>query len=187
LTVDGNAEEFWLGDGFSDTPETSQTLVEGDGRDVAIRLLRDRVDLGFQVALDEFERKLDPGTSRPSHYASRVDLLTSDGEPLREDVLVELNHPVLVTDPATGRALRLFQSSFSGPYRPGDGRFEQQLGGREKRDELFESIFTVAYDPGRQLKYAGCLMIVAGIAVMYYMKAYLFHRHVAPPPSAVIR
>ena len=97
--------------------------------------------------------------------------------------MVELNRPVLVTDPATGRALRLFQSSFGGPYRPGDGRFEQQLGGREKRDELFESIFTVAYDPGRQLKYAGCLMIVAGIAVMYYMKAYFFRRRGPREPA----
>ena len=176
LAIDGKAEEFWLGDALFAPPDQPPKIVKGSHRDVMIKLVRDRVDLGFQVALREFQRKLDPGTSRPSYYASRVDFLDAVGKPLAEDVLIELNHPIPFTDPTTGRAYRLFQSSFSGPYRPGEPEFEQIVGGRENRDQLFQSIFTAAYDPGRELKYAGCLMIIAGIAVMYYMKAYFFRR-----------
>ena len=36
------------------------------------------------------------------------------------------------------------------------------------------SIFSVAYDPGRPLKYAGSLMVCLGITTMFYMKAYFF-------------
>ena len=32
-------------------------------------------------------------------------------------------------------------------------------------------MLTVAYDPGRGLKYAGSLMICAGIFVMFYLRA----------------
>ncbi len=42
------------------------------------------------------------------------------------------------------------------------------------RGELFLSWLTVNYDPGRGLKYFGSLMIVAGIATMFYMRAYFF-------------
>ena len=44
------------------------------------------------------------------------------------------------------------------------------------RDELFLSWLTVNYDPGRGLKYFGSMMIVAGIATMFYMRAYFFAR-----------
>jgi hypothetical protein len=176
LAVDGKAEEFWLGDALFGSSERSPKIVKGDSRGVMVKLVRDQIDLGFQVALREFQRKLDPGTSRPSYYASRVDFLDAAGKPLAENVLIELNHPIPFTNPTTGRAFRLFQSSFGGPYRPGDREFEHIVAGRENRDQLFQSIFTAAYDPGRELKYAGCLMIIAGIAVMYYMKAYFFRR-----------
>ena len=130
LTVDGVEEEFWLADDASDVPDERQKLVDGKKRSVEIRLARNQVDLGFQVRLNEFQRKLDPGTSRPSYYASRVDFVDRDDQDksIREDVSIELNHPVRFTDPKTGRVFRLFQSSFSGPYRPGDPRFDQLVG-----------------------------------------------------------
>ncbi len=56
------------------------------------------------------------------------------------------------------------------------------------RDELYQSTLTFNYDPGRGLKYFGCLMIVAGIAAMFYMKAYFFARRPRqnePEPGAV--
>jgi len=41
-------------------------------------------------------------------------------------------------------------------------------------ENLYRSILSVNYDPGRGLKYAGSLLIVLGIAVMYWMRAYIF-------------
>ena len=121
-----------------------------------------RLDLGFQVYLHQFRRKLDPGTGMPSHYSSRVDFLDLGDPPkkLQENVLITLNAPVDFADPRTGRTYRLFQSSFEGPWLPGDPEFDQLAGSDHSRDQLYLSQFSVNYDPGRGLKYAGCLMIV---------------------------
>jgi len=39
---------------------------------------------------------------------------------------------------------------------------------------------TVNYDPGRGLKYTGSLLIVAGVAVVFYMKGYFLRRRDGP-------
>jgi hypothetical protein len=201
LSVDGNRREFWLAvASAAESASERRCVVQGDQADAktksdtadnapaaALSLLSNSVDLGFAVALDDFERRLDPGTSRPSGYSSQIDFVQKtigdgkgganmDGAVYEEDVMVSLNQPVSFTDPADGRTFRFFQSSFAGPYRPGDPQFDRVIGGNRKSDELYQSTFSVSSDPGRQLKYAGCLMILAGIAVMYYMKAYFFRR-----------
>ena len=38
------------------------------------------------------------------------------------------------------------------------------------------SVLTMRYDPGRPVKYAGCLFIVGGIFLMFYMRAYFFKK-----------
>ena len=183
LTVDGTTEQFWL-EGMKpligdSSPQAGQRkVVAGSRRRVAVTLPRDRLDLGFHVHLRKFQRKLDPGTSMPSHYSSLVDVMTPDDnggrERVRENVLITLNEPGNFSDPHTGRSYRLYQSSFNGPFRPGHPYFDERVGGTGSRDELYLSILSVNYDPGRGLKYFGCLLIVAGIATMYYMKAYFF-------------
>lgn len=183
LTVDGNTEQFWL-EGMKpligdSSPQAGQRkVVAGSRRRVAVTLPRDRLDLGFHLYLRKFQRKLDPGTSMPSHYSSLVDVVAPDDEGsrkrVRENVLITLNEPGNFSDPRTGRSYRLYQSSFNGPFRPGHPYFDERVGGTGSRDELYLSILSVNYDPGRGLKYFGCLLIVVGIATMYYMKAYFF-------------
>lgn len=183
LTVDGKSEEFWL-EGLPASsfpgppPDEQRKVVYGEGRRVALSLAWDAVDVGFRVFLHRFERKLDPGTSMPSHYGSLVDFRDRD-EPdkvLQPDVQIKLNAPVDFADPASGRSYRLFQESFAGPWKPGDPEFDQLVRGASARDLLFMSSLAVNYDPGRGLKYLGSLMVIAGIATMYYMKAYFFKR-----------
>ncbi len=48
-------------------------------------------------------------------------------------------------------------------------------------ENLYRSILSVNYDPGRGLKYAGSFLIVLGIAVMYLMRAYIFAPRSARP------
>lgn len=202
LTVDGRSEEFWL-DGIEPNPlvqplrpDESRT-VPGDKRRVAVSLAWDSFDLGFDVYLHQFDRRLDPGTSMASHYSSLVDFCrrvedregqkespsdTADSRKpqqaalLGEKVLITLNEPKTIVDPRDGRSYRMFQESFNGPWKPGDEEFDMLVQATSDRDQLFVSTLTVNYDPGRGLKYLGSLLVVGGVVTMFYMKAYFFKR-----------
>jgi hypothetical protein len=181
LTVDGRAEEFWIA-GMPIQPieeppgPTERRVVEGPTRSAALTLLPDAVDVGFNVRLDNFERRLDPGTSQASHFSSIVEFLSREGRPLVKDpVTITMNAPVDFSDPQTGRSYRLFQESFMGPWLPGDDLYERfTREATEKPERLEASVLTVNYDPGRGVKYAGSGLIVIGIFTMFYMKAYFF-------------
>ncbi|MEN6458419.1 MAG: cytochrome c biogenesis protein CcsA [Thermoguttaceae bacterium] len=126
-------------------------------------------DLGFQIALREFHRRLNPGTATASQYSSLVDFLDRSQPPkkLRENVLIRLNGPVDFTDPESGKTYRIFQSGFSGPATPGDEAFDKLIGNDRGRDHVYLSRLSVSYDPGRGLKYLGSLLVVLGMIVVY--------------------
>ena len=179
LTVDGHRERFWIEPlqervGDPRPPRTERNVVFGDGRRVAISLRQAAVELGFDVLLREFERRLDPGSPMVSEYSSYVDI--SDREApdkrLAEDVLITLNEPASVADPKSGRCYRLYQSGFHGPWGRNHPEFLRRLGPKSKRNELFMSVLAVNYDPGRPLKYAGTLIILAGLVIVYYVRGY---------------
>ncbi len=131
-------------------------------------------ELGFQVYLHRFRRKLDPGASMASHYSSLVDFLDRSDPPrkLAENVLITLNAPIDFTDPQTGRTYRLFQSSFEPALRPGTAEFDQIAGSDRSRGRIYLSRFDVNYDPGRVLKHVGSVMIVVGIGMVYYLRRF---------------
>jgi hypothetical protein len=184
LTSDGQSEEFWLA---SKPPEPFAELINDPGSEVKLERGDKRitltmppnyVELGFQVQLEDFERKLDPGTSMASHYSSRVRIVDRNDDRkvlvgASEPVLITMNAPIDFKDPQTGRSYRLFQESFNGPYEPGDPVYRKFAPGSSK-PQLYSSTLTVNLDPGRGIKYVGCLLIVAGIATMFYMRAYFF-------------
>lgn len=174
LTVDGAAGEFDVPLASEDLPERmkKKCTVEGKRRRVNVALRQDEVDLGFQLYLREFRRKLDPGAVMASHYSSRVDILDRGNPPkkLWPNVLITLNSPVDCTDPETGRTYRLFQSGFDGPWLPGEAEFDRLVEGDRSRDRVYLSRLSVNYDPGRRLKHLGCLMIVVGIVIVYYLR-----------------
>ncbi len=196
LTVDGTSEEFWLAglpvQPVVEPPNAAERReVAGRTRVVAVTLVPDAVDVGFDVRLDNFERRLDPGTSQASHFSSVVDFLGGAGTPLTaKPVTITMNAPVDFSDPRTGRSYRLFQESFMGPWLPGDPLYERFVadlkreGGGEPPDALAASVLTVNYDPGRGIKYAGSGLIVAGIFTMFYMKAYFFGPRKRPATGA---
>ncbi len=198
LTVDGHSDEFWLAGlpyGMPDTDERGRQVplprdfrgqVAGQGRRVTVTLPRGDVELGFSVHLQRFDRKLDPGADTVSHYASTVDFLDrqSPPEPLLEDVLVTLNAPVDFTDPVTGRSYRFYQSSFDGPFRPGDPQYEQNVSDREQYGQLFLSVLSVNYDPGRGLKYFGSMLISIGFILIFYMRKAARRGHSEPVTDA---
>jgi len=189
LTVDGKAEEFWLNGPppSLNKPSAARSevrTVAGDDRRVSIAMPLDRVEMGFRVRLRDFEMKLDPGTSQPSHYSSYVDFvdLRDDDKRYRSNEFITMNAPVDFRDPVAKRSYRLFQESYSGPFKPGDAIFEQNVRADSDRKELYNSVLTVNYDPGRGVKYAGGMLVVSGIVTMFYMRAYFFKPQ-GPPRS----
>jgi hypothetical protein len=77
------------------------------------------------------------------------------------NLVVTMNRPLDYPD-LDGRQLRFFQEN----YIPPDKEHGTPLG----------SVFRVNYDPGRPVKYLGSGLIVCGIFLMFYMRAYFFKR-----------
>jgi ABC-type transport system involved in cytochrome c biogenesis permease subunit len=175
LTVDGTAKEFELPAMSEETPKSELSAVDGHHRRVSVELRQDEIDLGFQIFLHRFQRKLDPGGGMASHYSSEVDFLDRGDvkkvQILRKDVLITLNAPVDFLDPRSGATYRLFQSGFEPPYLPGDPKFDALVGTDRTRDRVYLSRLSVNSDPGRPLKYVGCILIILGILVVYYVRS----------------
>ncbi|MBX7073728.1 MAG: cytochrome c biogenesis protein ResB [Pirellulales bacterium] len=182
-TVDGKTSDFWLLGApplaFNNALSASElrTLL-GDNRSVGVSFPLEQIDVGFLIKLDDFERRLDPGTDTASGYASQVDFLNpATGGAVLRDVKISMNAPVDFSDPNNGRSYRLFQESFAGPFRPADSMYRTYYRlhpDHPRRDNLYSSTLTVNYDPGRGVKYLGSLLVVAGIVTMFYMRAYFF-------------
>ena len=182
LTVDGKSEEFWL-EGLpmieDDADPSQRKMVYGSGRRVAVTLPWDQVAIGFWVYLDKAEQGLDPGTSMPSRYWSKVDFrdLDDPSKTLNEkEVRIALNAPADFSDPRSGRSYRLFQADYKGPWKPGEEPFDRHVDPGSDRRDVSLSVLSVNYDPGRGLKYAGSLLITLGVAVVFSMRGHFFRR-----------
>ena len=150
---------------------------KGESRWLTLTLPRKTVDLGFNLLLERFNRRLDPGTSMPSHYSSDVTALypANKGDSKKyEHINIQLNQPVNFVNPNNGQSYRLYQSSFNGPIDKSgplaNWVIKNQTVKTNASAPLYSSTFTVNYDPGRGLLYLGCLMICAGIGALYYLK-----------------
>jgi hypothetical protein len=91
----------------------------------------------------------------------------AEGEPDLANLVVTMNRPLDYPD-LDGRQLRFFQENYMAPDK--------------ERGTPLGSVFRVNYDPGRPVKYLGSGLIVFGIFLMFYMRAYFFKR---PAPGAV--
>ena len=199
LTVDGNSDEFWIPcvtfdpqemvrvHGFKGEevlralkenvfPERFRHTLAGVGRRVEMTFEPQSFALGFDVQLNKAWQKLDPGSpgeARKSEYASEIDLIPALTEaeasasgkapPAYKDLRVTLNAPLDFTDPRSGKSFRMFQSTMSEAFEP--QQFGIKLG-----EPVYVSGLSLNDDPGRGVTYLGCLMIVAGIFVAYFVR-----------------
>lgn len=113
-----------------------------------------RVKLNFPIKLKEFNIGRYQGTMRASSYSSKV--ILPDGK----EVTVSMNNPLKFED------YTFYQASF----------VEDETG------RPTASVFSVNYDPGRPVKYVGCLTIVLGIIMLFYFKRQMNQRK---PKNAV--
>jgi hypothetical protein len=109
-----------------------------------------KAPLGFVLHLVDFHHDTNPGGVGNATYSSVVRVIDKHAG-------VDEEHDISMNEPLTYNRLTFYQSSF-----------DDAAHGRQS------STFSVVYDPGRILKYAGSLMICLGIAIMFYMRAYFF-------------
>ena len=100
------------------------------------------LDLGFPLKLKSFKVGRYQGTMRAASYESVVDV------PSVGDHVISMNEPLKFN------GYTFYQSSFS----------------EDERGNPTASILSVNWDPGRWIKYLGCLLIVFGIIHLFYFK-----------------
>ncbi|HEY4003192.1 MAG TPA: cytochrome c biogenesis protein ResB [Candidatus Xenobia bacterium] len=138
----GSSKDFWIRQG-----EQFNLNIGGDN--LVITFGRKEKDLGFAMTLDKFAVGHDPGTQNPSTYTSNVTVDDPAAGRVNEKDVITMNQPL------HHRGWTLFQSSFS------------QVDGHAPT-----SIFTVAYDPGVPIKYAGSLIMCLGIGLMFWLRGW---------------
>jgi hypothetical protein len=182
LTVDGRSDEFWLPcsaydpleiRAFAAPKKLFERTVRGNGRHVRVSLVPQSFELGYSIFLNKAWAKLDPGSQNKSFYASDINLVPNlsqsevppgaSGPREYDNLRVTLNAPLDFTDPRSGKSFRMFQSTMNGPYKP------QQLG-IKLGEPVYVSGLSLNDDPGRGLTYVGCLLVVAGIFVAYFIR-----------------
>ena len=145
----GTAVRTWLARG-----QRTAITVPGRG-EINLSYRKALYDLqvkhGFSVVLDTFTAGKDPGGAGNATYASTITAIGADN--------VRTTHEITMNEPLQRNGVTLYQTAFF----PATDDHGQPTG----KDV---SVFTVATDRGRILKYLGSLVLVAGILVMYLMR-----------------
>jgi hypothetical protein len=112
----------------------------------------------------------DKGTQSAASYTSWVQLTDEEQGIHEKDCMVTMNEPL------EHRGYKVYQSTY--------GSITQTLGITDPSNDrpVSYSGFTVGRDPGLRLKYLGSIMLAAGIACMFYMRAYFFKPRVKHDP-----
>ncbi len=157
MTYNGQSKEIWLSRSESLDPPPPQHLTFGD---TFFEVLYDvdRKPLGFTLKLEDFDTGYEPGTEQPTHFESTV-LLTDKSAGINDNrYKIWMNHPL------DYRGYTFYQTNY---IRVRDPRTRQFTG-------QFQSVFQVATNPGRYIIYSGCILVVLGTFLQFYMRAGIF-------------
>ena len=155
-------------------------------RQATIRLTDREIQLGTALYVKKFAATYEPGSSTAASFSSLTRALppglTRDEqrqavlENPERDALIQMNRPGVVKAPGSNRVYWAYQDSFRGPFKPGDEQFDSIVEGKlipgetTPREEIYQTIITLNDDPGRGMKYLGCLLIVWGTATLVYRR-----------------
>ena len=122
---------------------TDQTPVRLtlDEREILFQVGKKTAKLPFEFVLDRFKMETDPGTNRPASFESFVRVLSDDGYQ---------KHHIFMNNPLKRDGLTFYQASYS-----------------QDEEGNYSSTLSVNLDPGRPVKYLGCLFLVFG-AIGHY-------------------
>ena len=129
-----------------------------DGSDVLFAYDVARLDLakrhGVTLRLERFDEGRDIGGGTRATYVSDVRVTPSDGRPAT-------TQRITMNEPLVAGGVTFYQTSFV-PEVGADG---QLVPGRYRY-----SVLQAATDPGRPFKYAGSILLVGGIVLMYLLR-----------------
>jgi hypothetical protein len=109
----------------------------------------DRISsLHFELELRDFMIEYYPGTQRPASFKSKVSL-EDPVKGVSRELIISMNEPL------QHRGFKIYQSGYQLP---------------QNGPEV--SIFQVARDPGIPVKYAGSIVMILGVVIMFYMKKF---------------
>jgi len=112
--------------------------------------------LDFRIKLKKFELGRYAGTNNPSSYASEVEVRN-------EKTGESFASRISMNEPLDYRGYKFYQSSYE-EGKDGAPTF---------------SIFSVGKDPGMPVKYAGSILLVSGIALMFWLKPLFVQKRLA--------
>lgn len=141
----GKTNEVWL---KRANPELQQ-IATPEGT-LGIAFGYERMPLGFAVKLVRFQHNMNPGMMGDASFASSVQVIDKN-RPSDTPVEIAMNQPLVY-----------------------GGFTFYQSGHDESPDGKQVSILTVAYDPGRFLKYLGCIMTCLGVFANFYWGVFAF-------------
>ncbi len=156
ITVGNDTKEVWVRRPPGLEPQFQTITVDGKPYQVAFDC--DRRELGFNVKLDDFDVGFDPGTAQASSFTSKVRLSDEVSQIKDKPVTITMNEPM------HHKGWTFYQSSYIRHVDPQTGRETGE----------FQSVFQVATHPGRPVIYLGCLLVVLGTFVQFYMRAGVF-------------
>jgi len=116
--------------------------IKGPQNTYFVSYTRKKYELGFALLLKKFKMATYGGSTLPASYESTV------GVDNKYQQVISMNEPLKYN------GYTIYQSSFE----------------TNEKGEPILSIFSVNFDPGRPIKYAGALCIVGGISIMFYWK-----------------
>lgn len=139
----------------NDQAKTSTWITQGPASQVAlgdklfsVALGNHSLPLAFGIKLKEFTIEHYPGTTRPKSFMS--DVVLEDSEKGKMD---EIN--ISMNKPLKHRGFKIYQAAY-------------QLG--DEGPDI--SVFAVGKDPGLWVKYAGSIIMISGILIMFYFKSF---------------
>ncbi len=132
--------------------EGSGRLFSIEGQEVLVRYGRKRLTLPFPLHLNKFTVGNDPGTTKAATFESQVKVMDAQ-KATAQTTTISMNEPLVHS------GYTFYQASY-------------QL--QEGRPPI--SIFAVNRDPGRIVKYAGSLIMVLGILLMFYLNPHYWDK-----------
>ncbi len=157
MTVGDETKEVWLSRSETLDPPQPKTV---NFRDSTYQLIYDvdRKPLGFELKLDDFDTGFEPGTEQATHFESKVRLTDPSTSIKDRPYTISMNHPL------DHGGFTFYQSNYIRVRDPDTGEFTGQ----------FQSVFQVATNPGRPIIYTGCILVVLGTFLQFYMRAGIF-------------